>query len=133
MKKNKIILTFCMLILGLLIGCSSDDKNDKCISTQTVFVTSVDAPKTGNVNKALDIEVNFQVTNGCGGFGKFIEKKDGNTRVIEVEAKYVGCICTDNLPIRTVNYEFITSEVGNHALKFKSSPTDFVTINLTIN
>lgn len=122
-----------MLIFALLIGCSDDDENEKCISTETVFVTSVKAPQTGTVNKTLNIGVSFQVTNGCGGFGKFIEKKDGNTRAIEVEAKYVGCICTDNLPIRTVKYEFITNDIGNHVLKFKSSPTEFITINLTVN
>ncbi|MBA6151570.1 hypothetical protein [Gelidibacter maritimus] len=133
MSPKKIILLLSTMIFGLLVSCSDDDKNEDCISNQAAFVTSVDAPKTGTLNKTLNIEVSFQVNNGCGGFGDFIEKKDGNTRVIEVEAKYVGCICTDNLPIRTVNYEFITNKAGNHELKFKSSPTEFITINLTVN
>lgn len=133
MSPKKIILVLSIMTIGLLASCSDDDKNEDCISTQTAFVTSVDAPKIGTVNKALTIEVNFPVYNGCGGFGKFLEEKKGNTRVIEVEAKYVGCICTHNIPIRTVNYEFITNEAGNYELKFKSSATEFITINLSIS
>ncbi|WP_417368778.1 hypothetical protein [Gelidibacter japonicus] len=133
MRPKKIILLLFMMTNGLLISCSDDDKNEDCISTQTAFVTSVEAPKTGVTNKIINIEVSFQVNNGCGRFGKFIEKKNGNTSAIEVEAKYVGCICTDNLPIITVNYEFITNKVGNYELNFKSSPTEFITVNLTIN
>ncbi len=133
MRPKKFILLLSTIIFGLLASCSDDDKNEDCISSQTAFLTSVKAPNIGTVNKVLNIEVSFQVNNGCGGFGKFIEKKNGNTRVIEVEAKYVGCVCTDNLPIRTVNYEFVTNKAGNHELKFKSSPTEFITINLTVN
>lgn len=133
MRPKKFILLLSAIIFGLLAGCSDDDKNEECISSQIAFVTSVDDPKTGTVNKPLNIEVSFPVYNGCGGFGKFIEKKDGNTRVIEVEAKYVGCICTTDIPIRKVNYEFVTNKAGNYELKFKSSPTEYITINLTIN
>jgi hypothetical protein len=52
--------------------------------------------------------------------------------VIEVMAKYEGCICTQDAPIRTVNYEFLTKIPGDYELRFKSSEIDFITINLLI-
>ncbi|WP_047544859.1 hypothetical protein [Psychroserpens sp. Hel_I_66] len=134
MKKKNIILLISIMIFGLLISCSDDDeKENECISSKTEYVTSINSPTTGVVNETINIEVNFQVFNGCGGFGKFIETENGNSRVIEVEAKYVGCICTQDAPIRMVNYEFTTSNAGDYELNFKSSPTEFITVNLTIN
>lgn len=137
MKRNKIILIFPILILALLVGCSDDDDDDKneddCISSQIVYVTSVDSPTKGMVNEKINIEVNFQVYNGCGNFGKFIETKNNDTLNIEVEAKYEGCICTQKMPIRTVNYEFIPNKAGHYILNFKTSKTEFITINLAIN
>ena len=109
MKRNKIILIIAILIFALQIGCSGyDNKNDdECISSQIEYVISVDSPTTGMVNEKINIKVNFQVSNGCGDFGKFIETKKNNIVNIEVNAKYEGCMCTDNMPIRSVNYEFI--------------------------
>lgn len=133
MRPTKISFLLCIMIFGLIVSCSDGDKNEDCISRQNEFVTSVNAPENGTVNKPLTIEVNFAVYNGCGGFGRFIEQINGNTRIIEVEAKYVGCICTTDVPIRTVTYEFNTDTGGNYELKFKSSPTEFITVNLTIN
>ncbi len=134
MKKKNNFLLISIMIIGLLISCSDDDeKENECTSSKTEYVTSINSPTTGVVNEAINIEVNFQVFNGCGGFGKFIETENGNSRIIEVEAKYVGCICTQDAPIRTVNYEFTASNAGNYELNFKSSPTEFITANLTIN
>ena len=134
MKRKNIILLFSSIIFGLSISCNeNDDKENDCISYKTEYVTSVNSSTTGMTNEIINIEVNFQVFNGCGRFGKFIEIVNGNTRVIEVEAKYVGCICTQETPIRTANYEFIASNAGEYELNFKSSPTEFITVKLTIN
>ncbi len=134
MQKIFRIIFISMMIFGLSISCNNDDdKDEECISNQTEYITSVVSPNTGNVNQIMNIEVKFGVINGCGGLGKFIETNNGNTRTIEVEAKYEGCICTDDMPIRTVNYEFIPTNSGDYELKFKSSPTEFITVNLTIN
>lgn len=123
------------ILFGLTISCNKDDdnKDELCITNEIEYVTSVDSPNTGNVNKIINIEVDFRVVNGCGTFGKFIEINNGNTRTIEVEAKYEGCICTQDEAIRTVNYAFTPTNTGNYELKFKSSPTEFITVNLTIN
>ena len=116
------------------MSCNDDNnEEDECIINKIEYVTSINSPNTGTINETVNIEVNFKVRNGCGRFGKFIESENGNIRNIEVEAKYEGCICTQDVPIRTVNYEFKTTNSGNYELKFKSSPTEFITVNLTIN
>ena len=128
MKKYLIILS---ILLSINISCSENDKND-CIENKLAYVTSVDSPSNGVINEIINIEVDFQVNNGCGEFGEFIETQNGNVKIIEVKARYEGCICTDNLPIRKVNYEFITQISGNYELRFKSNENDFISVNLLI-
>ncbi len=130
--KRFIHFTLLSVLFGLYSSCNSDDKND-CVSAQRVFVTSVTSPSSGMVNEVISINVNFQVFNGCGDFNRFIEVDNGNTIDIEVEAVYNGCVCTTDAPIRTVNYEFETSVVGDYELNFKSNENEFITVNLTIN
>ena len=130
MKRKNIILLISIVIFGIVVSCNDDNE---CITNNIEYVTSINSPNTGTINETVNIEVNFKVRNGCGRFGKFIESENGNIRNIEVEAKYEGCICTQEVPIRTVNYEFKTTNSGNYELKFKSSPTEFITVNLTIN
>lgn len=133
MKKN-IILLVSMIIFELLLSCNNDQaKDNQCISSKIEYVTSINSPTTAIVNEMINIEVNFRVFNGCGEFGKFIVTESGNSRVIEVEAKYVGCICTQDIPIRTTNYVFKASQAGEYELNFRSSPTEFITASLTIN
>ena len=126
------------IIIGLLVtlffSCddNEDDNNDDCLSYKTAYITSVEAPATGTVNEVVNIEVNFQVTNGCGNFEKFIETTNDNIKTIEVEAKYEGCICTTDIPIRTVTYQFLTQDSGNYELRFKSSDSEYIIVNLSI-
>ena len=128
MKRYLIILS---ILLSINISCSENDKSD-CIDNKLAYVTSVNSPSNGVINEIINVEVNFQVNNGCGEFGEFIEKQNGNVRILEVKAIYVGCICTDNLPIRTVNYKFTTKIPGDYELRFKSSETNYITVNLLI-
>jgi len=129
--KTKLTLIISIILL-VIISCSKDHDNS-CIENRTEYVTSVNSPSTGTVNESIIIEVSFGVDNGCGNFGKFIETGNGNTKTIEVEARYQGCICTQDAPTRKTNYVFKTQNSGNYTLKFKSSSTEFITANLTIN
>jgi hypothetical protein len=133
MKLKFFYLTALLIISSLIISCESDGQNKECIEYDIGYVTSVNSPTTGTVNETIKIEVNFRVTNGCGGFEKFIETQNGNIKTIEVEAKYEGCACTQALETRTVNYDFTASKSGDYELNFKSSPTEFITANITIN
>lgn len=133
MKSKLRILMMFLSIIVLILSCKSDDNEEQCISNTTEYVTSVNSPETGTVGETIIIKVDFVVYNGCGGFGKFIETGEGKSINIEIEARYEGCICTQDVPVRTVNYEFTPSRTGEFELNFKSSPTEFITITLDIN
>lgn len=132
---NRIIL---LIAFFVTVSCNKNDddnigEDSNCVEHGVGYVTSVNAPSSVMVDEAIDIKVSFGVSNGCGGFDKYIETVDGNNATIEVVAKYVGCICTQDAPIRIVNYEFSADTPGDYELKFKSSPSDFITVNLTVN
>ena len=133
MKIIALFTTYTLIFFGLTISCNNDENGNECVESKTEYITSVNSPTTGMVNETINIEVDFQVHNGCGQFGKFIETQNSNVINIEIEAKYEGCICTDNLPIRTAIYKFIPNKAGNYKLNFKSNPTEFITVNLNIN
>jgi hypothetical protein len=127
--KLKLILTALLLVI---FSCSKEEEEIKCIENRIAYVTSINSPSTGKVNENITIVVSFGVNNGCGNFGKFIENESGNTKTIEVEARYEGCVCTMDAPTRKINYVFRTQNSGNYILKFKSSATEFIFANLTI-
>lgn len=126
-------LTLLLSILLLWIMSCSKEQDSNCIENKIAYVTLINSPSTGSVNQNINIEVSFGVNNGCGNFGKFIETQNGNTKTIEVEARYEGCVCTQDAPTRKTNYVFKTQNSANYILKFKSSATEFITANLTIN
>lgn len=128
--KLKLILSTLFLVV---FSCSKEEPENKCIENRIAYVTSINSPSSGTVNENINIEVSYGVNNGCGNFGKFIETGSGNTKIIEVEARYEGCICTMDAPIRKTNYVFKTQISGNYILKFKSSSTEYITVNLAIN
>lgn len=128
--KLKLILSVFLLVI---FSCSNEEQKNNCIENKIAYVTSLNSPLTGKVNENINIEVSFGVNNGCGNFGKFIETGSGNTKTIEVEARYEGCVCTMDAPTRKTNYVFKTQNSGNYIFKFKSSSTEYITVNLTIN
>lgn len=122
---------FLFLLLVTLISCSDDD-SEECIGYRTENIKEVNAPSSGQVDEPVEIEVKFAVYNGCGGFEKFIESGPEQLKVIEVQAKYEGCICTQDIPILTAVYEFTPSTTGVYELKFKSGETDYIPVTITI-
>lgn len=128
--KLKLILSAILLVI---FSCSEEEQENNCIENKIAYVSSINLPQTGTVNENINIEVSFGVNNGCGNFGKFIETQSGNTKTIEVEARYEGCVCTMDAPTRKSNYVFKTQNSGNYIFKFKSSSTEFITAILTIN
>ena len=122
-----------LIIFQLLYSCNDGEAEDKCLSTGIGYITSVNAPASGLVGETIDIELDFIVINGCGEFGKFIENQNNTILDIEIEAKYDGCICTQDIPTRKIKYQFIPESTGNYELNFKSSPTEFITVTLSIN
>ena len=132
MKKKNFILTISILmILTLSFSCTENDKREEeCFSSESAYATSINSPTTGTINETINIEVIFAVGgSSCYRSAEFIE----NSRSIEIEVKYEGCICTSDISYETITYQFTASRVGDYELNFKSSPTEFITTNLTIN
>lgn len=126
--KIKILLFF---FVFTFISCSDDDP-EECIDYRPENVKEVIAESTGRVNEPVEIEVKFGVYNGCGKFDQFIESGSEQSRIIEVQAKYEGCICTQDAPIITAVYVFTPSTTGMYELKFKSAESDYITVNITV-
>ena len=129
-KKNFVLMISILLTVVLFFGCT--DTSEYYYVTE--YVIAVNSPTTGMVNETSNIEVLFRISgSSCYKSAEFIETSNGNSRNIEIVAKYEGDVCTFDAPIETITYQFITNNVGDYELKFKSSPTESITINLTIN
>ena len=123
------------MILTLSLSCTENDKREEeCFSSESAYATSINSPTTGTINETINIEVIFAVGgSSCYRSAEFIENSIENSRSIEIEVKYEGCICTSDISYETITYQFTASSVGDYELNFKSSPTEFITTNLTIN
>ncbi|GAA3912041.1 hypothetical protein GCM10022209_00230 [Chitinophaga oryziterrae] len=122
-KPNDVIMKFKVLILLAVAfaGCSRKASTDQnCIKYADVYVTEVQKTATNNPS------VSFQVNSGCGQFNKFIQKSEGNTRIIKVQAVYKGCMCTMDMPIRTTTYTFTEKTPGTYYLKFLSEENKYI-------
>ncbi len=129
----KTFLPATMLLTLLITSCDVSTNDDECILTRNEFVTTVTAPATAVINQTTNIEVKFQAGNGCGQFNRFVESGSSTSKTIGIEAIYNGCVCTTDLPIRTVNYPFTPTAAGTYTFNFRSSPTDFITVEITVN
>lgn len=126
------ILLFLIVSLVVFLSCSEDRDDTLLEKHETAFVTSVDAPANGSVDEVVAVEVDYQVRNGCGEFGRFIETGTGTKITIEIEAEYQGEICTQDLPIRTVTYEFIPDTTGEYTLEFLSGPEEYLSVVINV-
>ena len=111
-----------LILLAVASGCSKKTTtvDDNCTKYADVYVTDV------KKNAANTATVSFQVFSGCGQFNKFVQKSEGNTRIIKVEAVYKGCICTADVPTRTTTYAFDEKTTGTYYLKFLSGENQYI-------
>jgi len=130
MNSKLLLVAINFLVLAVVNSC---DEMDKSGTHQIVYVTSLDAPTSGNVNEPITIKVSFEVRNGCGMFEKFEETRDGQLISVEVKAIYKEGMCTQAIKTINVDYTFTPSESGDYQIRFKSSPTEFNTVELTVN
>lgn len=112
-------------------SCSSDDSGET-LTLQKEFVTAVTGPTTGTVNQEVALSVTYAVDNSCGQFNKYVETLNGNTKTIEVEAKYVGTNCGTTPATKTEPYKFIVNQAGTYVFKFKKSATEFITQTVVV-
>jgi hypothetical protein len=129
---KKLLLLFCFTVT-LLISCNDNEANDdQCISYSPAVIDAVTLIPTVDMIGAV-FNVAFYVNNGCGDFGSFEETIDGNTITIKVIAKYEGCVCTDDIPLRESVYTFTSATAGTYTLKFLKTDGTFITETVVID
>ena len=132
MLKMKVTYGFIILIMVITISCSKNEERE-CVPNEPANVTSVEAPSEGNLGETISMVVNFQVIDGCGEFGKFIETGNGLTRTIEVEAIHTGCGCYHNMPVVQTTYDFTPNSSGEYVFRFKSGTDEFKTATVLVS
>jgi hypothetical protein len=114
---------FILLAAVVMAGCHKKSVPDQdCLKYANTFVNRIDKASSSADGSTT---VYFPVSNGCGQFHKFNEKKEGNTRIITVEAVYKGCMCTMMLPERQATYKLATKNPGTYYLKFSSGENEY--------
>lgn len=131
---NKIYLYKIFFSFSLILTFPSCNKNHNgsCLSFTKAPVTKIEGANSASVNQELVLTVSFQCFNGCGQFGNFDEVISGNTTTITVNAKYEGCICTQDAPIRQITYKFKKSQQGTFDLKFLQTENTYLTHTITV-
>jgi hypothetical protein len=133
MNKLKLIILTTLLVAIFVQQSCSKAHDDKCLSFVKAPVTKVEGPNTGTINQDLTLEVSFGCFNGCGRFGNFEQTSNNDTTTINVIAKYEGCMCTQDAPIRQTTYNFKATEKGTYYLKFWQAEKGYLLYTVQIN
>jgi len=133
MKTNKYFIISAGVVISFILfpGCKKQD--NKCISHTTAVVTQVTGPNTALVNQEIDLTVLYYLGNSCGQFEKLEATSNGNTTIISLKAKYLGCICADILLSGQANYKFKASQAGVYFLNFLQPNQAYFTDTITVN
>lgn len=102
------------LILFTTLSCSNADEEEGAARYEATYATSLDASSEVMLGETIVIRGSFQVMSGCGEFGRFTESGNRSTRVIEIEAKYEGVFCTQDLPLRQATYKYTPDSPGEY-------------------
>lgn len=123
--------SFSLFFLSILfLGCSSNNDATDCTTFEPAAIVTVEEKQNTDAASFL-FDVDFQVNNGCGQFFIFEENTVGNITTINVVAKYEGCVCTEDYPIRRTVYSFLPSVAGTYILKFKMEGENYITKTVT--
>ena len=125
------IITGYLFIVFILLSCNKTSDNN-CLSFTNASVTKVEGPKTGLVNQDINLSVYFTCINGCGQFGRIEQNSKADTTIINVIAKYEGCVCTDVLLTKQTTYKFTATKIGTYYLKFWQTEKNYLTDTITV-
>jgi hypothetical protein len=114
------------------LSCEKKDEDNSCLSYTKAPVTKIEGANSVLVNQEIILTVSFGCYNGCGQFGNFDEEISGNTTTLTVNAKYEGCICTQDAPIRQTTYKFKKSQKGTFNLQFLQTGNTYMTHTITV-
>jgi hypothetical protein len=119
---------FAFFILMLSAACSKDD----CLYYERARFIEAPLPDSGFVNQVIPVPIKFACINGCGQFGYFETKIDGNTISVRVIAKYEGCVCTENIPVYTETYDLKITTPGSYVVMFITDDDAFLISQILI-
>lgn len=126
---KSIYLSFLTLFI---FSCNSnDDNNDNCIEYEAAGIELVEPNVNATSNEYL-FDLSFRVKNGCGEFSSIEQNTVGTTTTIKVIAKYEGCICTQDAPLRKTIYNFNQTNPGTYTLKFQKADDSYITQEVVI-
>ncbi len=132
MKKILFILAGIILSVVFFSKCRKKE-DDACVFYSNAYVSKVSGANTTLVNQQIDLTVTYNLTNGCGQLTGLDETSYNNSRTINLQAKYVGCFCTDNILSGQTVYKFKATQVGVYYLNFtrpdKTNLIDTITVN----
>lgn len=131
-KKYYNPLLFLFFLIFTFGACTQKYEDDTCISISKAAVIKIEGAGTALVNEEVILTVSFGCSNGCGQFGSFAEAITGNTTTITVNARYAGCICTQDAPIRKTLYKFKKSQAGIFDLKFFQTENTYLTHTIVV-
>jgi len=136
MKRIPLLLLTAFVGIGIsssTTSCSkSSHKTDSCLNYAVAPVESVEGSTSAKVNEPVLLTVNFRVSSGCGVFNNFETTKTSTGQDIKVNARYEGCVCTMDAPLRTTAYTFTPSNVGTYYLNFYSGGLTPVTHTIIV-
>ena len=132
MKSNKWVFISLATLFSIIASCNKAKIVKSCIQYKNAAVTKIEGPTSGNVNQVLNLTVFFGCFNGCGQFGSFEQTTTGNLTTINVIAKYEGCICTQDAPIRQTVYNFKATEPGVYNINFEQTQGSYLTHTIII-
>lgn len=117
-----------MAAVVLTAACKKNKDKPKEYDYRPARVLYTDGVNSTVYGAVLDLQVYFQVNNGCGQFDSFIvEEKNADTTLVQVKARYQkDAICTDNLPVLNTTYRFTPKKIGVHYLKFLGKNDQYV-------
>ncbi len=125
------LIAIALLLFITFTGCLKNGQDSRCLSSILANTSSISGPASVPRNETGEINVSFQALNGCGQFERFIESTVADTSFIQIIARYDGCVCTQDLPIRTAKYSFKKTLPGTYYFKFVDS-TAFRTQQVTV-
>ena len=131
-KKYLNQLAFFFSLIITLFGCNKKHEDSSCFSFTKAPVTKIEGANSALVNQEIILTISFGCFNGCGQFGNFEEVNSGNATKITVNAKYEGCICTQDAPIRQTTYKFKKSQTGTFDLKFLQTENTYLTHTIIV-
>ncbi len=127
--KNPSIIIIALCIF--LTSCLGKIDPPVCIVTLEAPVSAVTGANSTTVNNAINLNVSFPITNGCGSFSTFNQAVIADTTIVRVLAKYEGCTCTQVATTGTATYIFSKPTPGRYYIKFRGD-TSFVTKIVTV-